>query len=189
METQSERYEVLHNSNCLISVSDIENIILRLSKEIVDVIQHENPVIVCVMNGGLIFTGHLLTKLKFPLEVDYVQVTRYGKELSGNLLSWIIRPQINPIDRTILLIDDIYDEGITLSAIAKYYEKGGAKQVLSAVLVNKLHDRKTLATHTANFIGTDIEDKFVFGFGLDYKGYWRNAPGIYAINKDLEAKG
>jgi hypoxanthine phosphoribosyltransferase len=81
----------------------------------------------------------------------------------------------------VLLLDDILDEGITLDAIAGYCRQQGATRILMAVLVDKRHDRKVSPGFRADFTGMETEDRFLFGFGLDYKGYWRNAPGIYAV--------
>ena len=133
------------------------------------------------MNGGLIFTGQLLTRLLFPLEVDYVHATRYGHETNGAHLHWTVRPQLDLKDRTVLLLDDILDEGVTLAAIADYCRQQGAEKVLMAALVEKLHLRKVTPGMRADFSGIEVGDRFLFGYGLDYKGYWRNAPGIYAV--------
>jgi hypoxanthine phosphoribosyltransferase len=138
-------------------------------------------VLLCVMNGGLIFTGQLLTRLVFPLEIDYVHATRYGHETNGATLQWTVRPQLDLKGRTVLLLDDILDEGVTLAAIADYCRQQGAIKVCMAVLVEKLHLRKVSPGMKADFTGIEVGDRFLFGYGLDYKGYWRNAPGIYAV--------
>jgi len=122
-----------------------------------------------------------LTKLVFPLEVDYVHATRYGHETTGAHLNWTAKPRLDLQGRTVLLLDDILDEGVTLAAIADYCRQQGAARVLMAVLVEKLHLRKVTPGMRADFSGLEVGDRFLFGYGLDYKGYWRNAPGIYAV--------
>ncbi|OGT99630.1 MAG: hypoxanthine-guanine phosphoribosyltransferase, partial [Geobacteraceae bacterium GWC2_48_7] len=136
---------------------------------------------ITIMNGGLIFAGQILTKLAFPLEIDYIHATRYGNEIKGEELNWIVKPQSELKGKTVLLLDDILDEGITLAAIARYCLQQGAAEVLMAVLVEKLHLRKVTPGMRADFTGVEVGDRFVLGYGLDYKGYWRNAPGIYAV--------
>ncbi|NTW98885.1 MAG: hypoxanthine-guanine phosphoribosyltransferase [Geobacteraceae bacterium] len=172
---------VLSEADLLVSESDVEAAIKRMAHEITCQLKETRPVLLCVMNGGLIFTGQLLTKLVFPLEIDYVHATRYGHETNGATLQWTVRPQLDLKGRTVLLLDDILDEGVTLAAIADYCRQQGATEVFMAVLVEKLHLRKVSPGMRADFTGIEVGDRFLFGYGLDYKGYWRNAPGIYAV--------
>ena len=172
---------VLSEADLLVPEADVEAAIKRMAEEITSQLKETRPVLLCVMNGGLIFTGQLLTRLVFPLEVDYVHATRYGHEINGANLQWTVRPQLDLAGRTVLLLDDILDEGVTLAAIADYCHRQGASKVMMAVLVEKLHLRKVTPGMRADFTGIEVGDRFLFGYGLDYKGYWRNAPGIYAV--------
>jgi hypoxanthine phosphoribosyltransferase len=172
---------VLADADLLVTKVEVEAAITRMAAEITDQLKDADPLLMCVMNGGLIFTGQLLTKLVFPLEVDYVHATRYGHETNGANLHWTVRPQLDLKGRTVLLLDDILDEGVTLAAIAAYCRQQGATDVLMAVLIEKLHLRKVTPGMRADFTGIEVGDRFLFGYGLDYKGYWRNAPGIYAV--------
>jgi len=133
------------------------------------------------MNGGLIFSGRLLPKLPFPLETSYLHATRYGDRTCGQRLEWRAEPAQPVHGRTVLVLDDILDEGHTLHAILDHLRGEGATRVLSGVLVYKLHERKAVPGMRADFTGVDVADRFLFGCGMDYKGYWRNAPGIYAV--------
>jgi hypoxanthine phosphoribosyltransferase len=177
----NEANKLLAEADLLVSGSEVSTAIDRIAEEITGQLKESNPVLLCIMNGGLIFTGQLLTRLLFPLEVDYVHATRYGHETKGTHLHWTVKPQIDLKDRTVLLLDDILDEGVTLAAIADYCRLQGAAKVLMAVLVEKLHLRKVTPGMRADFSGIEVGDRFLFGYGLDYKGYWRNAPGIYAV--------
>jgi len=177
----TEANKILAEADLLVNESEVAMVIDRLAGEITSQLKNSNPILLCVMNGGLIFTGQLLTRLVFPLEVDYVHATRYGHETNGTHLHWTVRPQLDLKGRTVLLLDDILDEGVTLAAIADYCRQQGATKVLMAVLVEKLHLRKVTPGMHADFCGIDVGDRFLFGYGLDYKGYWRNAPGIYAV--------
>lgn len=179
--TVEEANIVLREADLLVGEAEVTAAIGRMAEEITQRLRNANPVVCCVMNGGLIFAGQLLTRLVFPLEAAYLQVTRYGHETSGSNLNWIVRPQLDLRDRTVLLLDDILDEGVTLAAIADYCRQQGAAEVLMGVLVEKLHLRKVTPGMRADFSGIEVGDRFLFGYGLDYKGYWRNAPGIYAV--------
>ncbi|MDD2581140.1 MAG: hypoxanthine-guanine phosphoribosyltransferase [Desulfuromonadaceae bacterium] len=176
-----EANRVLVEGELLVAEADITAAIARIAEEMTAELKESNPLLICCMNGGLAFTGQLLTKLVFPLQIDYVHATRYGHQLNGAMLDWKVRPQIDLHGRTVVLLDDILDEGVTLAAIAEYCRQQGAAKVMMAVLVEKLHLRKVKPGMRADFTGIEIGDRFLFGYGLDYKGYWRNAPGIYAL--------
>lgn len=177
----NEAKTVLSEADLLVTNSQVAAAIARMAEEITGELKEADPILLCVMNGGLIFTGQLLTQLVFPLEVDYVHATRYGHETNGTNLHWTVKPQFDMKGRTVLLLDDILDEGVTLAAIAAYCRQQGAAEVFMAVLVEKLHLRKVTPGMRADFTGIEVGDRFLFGYGLDYKGYWRNAPGIYAV--------
>ena len=140
-----------------------------------------DAIVLCVMTGGIVPTGQLLPRLRFALQLDYVHATRYQRTTRGGALQWRVVQELALRDRQVLVIDDILDEGFTLSAVVKHCTDAGAREVLSAVLVDKVHDRR-IAGCEADFVGLEIPDRYVFGFGMDYKGYLRNAPGIFAID-------
>lgn len=177
--TQEEAAAVLANSDLLHDEAAVEAALDRMAAQITDKLQGALPLVLCVMVGGMIPAGKLLPRLKFPLEVDYCHATRYRGAISGGELLWIARPQINVADRTVLIIDDILDEGHTLAQIIDDVRLSGAREVYTAALVNKLHDRRH-QNMQADFVGLDVEDRYVFGAGMDYKGLLRNLAGIYA---------
>jgi hypoxanthine phosphoribosyltransferase len=145
---------------------------------------NNKPVIVIsVMNGGMVLTGHLLTRFLFPLQLDFIHATRYRDDIRGGELQWKTRPQNLLAGRTLLILDDILDEGYTLDAIVEYCQQQGAEKIFSAVLVDKKHTRRKPGI-SCDFIGLEVDDKYVFGFGMDYKGYHRNLNGIYALAAD-----
>ncbi|MEM9102532.1 MAG: hypoxanthine-guanine phosphoribosyltransferase [Pseudomonadota bacterium] len=173
--------QVFEKSEVLLSETQVLEGISRLGKEITKDLQGSDLIVICVMNGGLVFCGQLMTKLKFPLRQDYVHVGRYGDTTSGGRLRWKQEPNLKLENKTVLIVDDILDEGATLKSIIEYCQQAEAKEVKTAVLLDKQHARKVSPNFKADYCAFEIEDKFVFGFGLDYKGYWRNAPGIYAL--------
>ncbi|APX93310.1 hypoxanthine-guanine phosphoribosyltransferase [Halomonas sp. 1513] len=179
-ESLTTMREVMDSADCLISQADVERALDRMADEITADLGDKLPVFYCVMNGGLITTGHLLTRLGFPLEVDYLHATRYRGGLRGGELFWRVSPEIPMAGRHVVIVDDILDEGATLAAILRYCEEAGAASISTAVLVDKRHDRKAVPELTADYCSLEVVDRYVFGFGMDYKGYWRNAPGIFA---------
>ncbi|MDX9701301.1 MAG: hypoxanthine-guanine phosphoribosyltransferase [Rhodocyclaceae bacterium] len=168
-------------ADCLVDEAAVEAALDRMAAEITAELGHSNPLVYSVMNGGLILGGRILPRLPFPLEVAYLHATRYGHALQGTLLDWRVRPTQDLRDRTVLVLDDILDEGHTLAAIIDYLKEEGARRVYCAVLTHKVHERKAYPGMRADFTGIDVPDRFLFGCGMDYKGYWRNAPGIYAV--------
>jgi hypoxanthine phosphoribosyltransferase len=178
---------VFDQADCIHDLKTVEKALDRMADGITKKLKNENPLVICVMVGALIPCGHLLTRLNFPLEVDYIHATRYRNEIRGGDLHWLVEPRQSLENRTVLIVDDIMDGGLTLSAIIDYCKQAGAKEVYSAVIVNKIRVREPGVNFEPDFIGLDTEDRFVFGFGLDYKGYLRNAPGIYAVSKEHEA--
>lgn len=173
---------VVQRAKLLHSEVEVEAAINQMAIEISGQLQDLNPVLLCVMNGGLITTGKLATKLNFPLQMDYIHASRYRNKTSGADLQWLKRPSLDLSNRVVLVIDDIFDEGATLEGIVNYCQQLGAAQVLTAVLTDKQHDRK-LTSLQADFVGLKIADAYVYGYGLDYKGHLRNAAGIYAIDE------
>ena len=166
-------------SDCLCNSIQINKALDDLADKITADLKDKNPLILCVMTGGIIPTGHLVTRLSFPLQLDYIHATRYQGETNGGELHWIHEPRISLQGREILIVDDVYDEGITLLEIARYCEEKGASKVHSAVLVNKIHTSKI--DFKPDYIGLEIENRYLFGFGMDYKNYLRNLNSIHAV--------
>ncbi len=177
--TPEQAWDIYQQADCLHNESQVEAALDRMAQAVHARLKSANPVAVCLMNGGVVPFGRLLTRLHFPLQVDYVHATRYGDRTRGGELEWIAGPFMEPRNRTILLVDDILDEGTTLAAIERHYQQKGAKEVLKAVLVKK--DRPRKVDVQVDFVGLDIPDRYVFGYGMDYKGWLRNAPGIFAV--------
>ncbi len=173
--------QVMAEADCLYTDAQVEAAIAQVATTINADLAERNPVVFCVMNGGLIFAGKLLPKLNFPLELSYLHATRYRNETSGGELFWKAKPEISFIDRDVLIIDDILDEGHTLGAISDFCQHAGASAVHIAVLIDKAHDRKARPGLKADYVGLSCVDRYIFGYGMDYKGYWRNAAGIYAV--------
>lgn len=183
MITVDQVKSVFEKSECLHDLMAVEKALNRMAENITEKLADKNPLILCVMIGALIPTGHLLTRLHFPLEVDYIHATRYRGTTRGGDLHWLVEPRQSLKHRTILVVDDVMDGGLTLEAIVDYCKQAGAKAVYSAVMVNKKRAREDGVKCEPDFAGLTTEDRYLFGFGLDYHEYLRNAPGIYAVEK------
>lgn len=140
------------------------------------------PLVLGVMGGAVVFTGQLLTQLDFPLEFDYIHVTRYGDDDKGGQVVWKVIPRSNVEGRTIVVVDDILDEGETLAHVKQRLLDMGAAEVILAVFADK--DLKKAKPVQADIVGLTIPNKFVVGFGMDVYGYWRNLPGLWAIRAE-----
>lgn len=157
----------------------VNQAILFLASQLNEYYAEKMPVILSVMNGAAYFTGQLLPQLKFPLELDYLQATRYRGELQGKALQWIVKPKKTIKSRNVLILDDILDEGFTLKSIVEACYMLGANEVKSAVLVEKnLNICKPIQ---ANYVGLYVPNQYVFGCGMDIHGWWRNLPEIFAL--------
>ena len=171
--------EGIPHSDEVVGAAAIQAALERMAGEITARLGDRNPLVVTVMNGGLVFAGQLLPRLPFALEVSYVHVRRYGRETSGGELVWIAGPHDSVTGRSVLLLDDILDEGHTLAAIRARFLELGAREVLLAALAVK--DRPAPGRVTADFAGFAVPDRFVFGFGMDVGGRWRNLPSVRAL--------
>jgi hypoxanthine phosphoribosyltransferase len=172
---------VSSRAKCLFSSQQIEKALESMAAAIHQDLQHDDPIVLCVMIGGVVLTGKLLTLLDFPLQVDYIHATRYDNKTVGETLEWVVTPRVSLKNRTVLIVDDILDRGVTLAAIVEYCKKQGAKEIKTAVLVEKEIFRPVDAVQKANYTGVMVENRYIFGYGMDYKGYLRNVPGIFSV--------
>ncbi len=179
MSVTQQVNDILASADLIHSAEAVSEAVARIADEISDRLSETNPLLLCVMSGGVPFTGHLMTRLDFPLEFDYLHVTRYGQETSGGALSWRSAPWTSVKDRTVLILDDILDEGMTLAAIVERLKEMGAKACYTAVATEKLNGKKKPIK--ADFVALTVPDRFVFGFGMDVRGHFRNLPAIYAM--------
>lgn len=174
--------EILAAADIIHATETVVSAIGRVAREITVHLRESNPLLLCVMNGGVPFAGHLMTHLTFPLDFDYVHVSRYGDATAGGELSWRVEPATSMRGRTVLLVDDILDEGVTLAAIRDRVLQRGADACFTAVLTEKLTGRRKRVR--ADFVALTVPDRFLFGFGMDVRGAWRNLPAIYAMQDE-----
>jgi hypoxanthine phosphoribosyltransferase len=173
---------VLAESELVCTEEEVATAFDRMAAEIRTELKDTNPVVLCVMLGGLIPTARLLVRFDFPLELDYVHATRYRGDTRGSELHWRARPATPLAGRDVLVIDDILDEGITLAGVLDFCRQQGAATVRSAVLVDKQHGRKK-SLQRADFTGLEVDDRYVFGCGMDYRDRFRNLKSIRAVRE------
>lgn len=175
-----EAREVLRCADKLYDAVQVSRGYDQMARDIEDQLGDSNPVILAVMVGGMIPAAQLLHRLQMPLEIDYIHATRYRSGLHGHDLEWRIRPKDDLRARHVLVVDDILDEGHTLGAIMATLRELETASVRSAVLVDKVHERRVKGVQ-ADFSQLQVPDRYVFGCGMDYKGWYRQLPAIYAV--------
>ncbi len=179
MLSAPEARRILETAELICSAVVVSEAVDRVAREVTDRLADQHPLVLSVMGGAVVFTGNLLPKLRFPLDFDYLHVTRYRGETAGGELRWIVAPREAIAGRVVLVVDDILDEGITLAAIRDRVLELGARVCLTAVFADK--DLGRSKPISADFVGVKVPNRYVFGFGMDVRGAWRNLPEIYAL--------
>ena len=173
---------LLNSADVLFTDEQCSAAIERMATDITAELGETYPLVLSVMGGAVVFSGQLLPRLAFPLDFDYLHATRYGAHTQGGKLAWRVAPWTPVHGRTVLVVDDILDEGVTLAAVKESLRRMGAEEVLTAVFTDKLNGKQKPIS--ADFVGLTVPDRFVFGFGMDVDGAWRHLPAIYAMKED-----
>ena len=179
--TPEQAWRILEQAEEVCSAECVAVEVARMAREISDKLGKTEPLVLGVMRGSVIFAGQLLPQLRFPLHFDYLDVTRYGGTTTGGEITWKVSPGTAVEGRVVLVLDDILDEGHTLAAIRDKLLAAGAKEFYTAVFSQK--DTGRPKPITADFVGITVPNRYVFGFGMDVYGMWRNLPAIYALRE------
>lgn len=171
---------VLQQADCLHDAAAVAEAYDRLARAVRAEYAALNPLVLCVMIGGLVPTVELIKRLNFAFELDYLHATRYRGATEGGTLHWKVQAETPVAERHVLIVDDILDEGHTLHAIQQALLAQGPASLKTLVLAEKLHRRKAPGVR-AEFVGLTVPDRYVFGCGMDYRGYYRQLPAIYAV--------
>jgi hypoxanthine phosphoribosyltransferase len=177
--TPDEAWKILQSADLICDEAEVRDAIAKLATDITAILKDRYPLVLAVMGGSIFFAGNLLPRLRFPLEFDYVQASRYGRATTGGKIVWTVEPGDNVKGRTVLVLDDILDGGETLTAIRDRVNLLGAAAFFSAVLTDK--DLGRAKPIVPDFVGLKLPNRFVFGCGMDVSGAWRNLPAIYAV--------
>ncbi|GAB4122408.1 MAG: hypoxanthine-guanine phosphoribosyltransferase [Sideroxydans sp.] len=181
MMTDPRAREILAAAELLHDGTAVQAALRRVAREINARLAGQHPLVLSVMGGAVVFSGQLLPLLDFPLDFDYLHVSRYGNAQRGGELHWKVAPRENVQGKTVLVLDDILDEGETLHAIKQRVLELGATAFYSAVFADK--DNGKVKPIRADFVGLTLPNRFVFGYGMDIHGAWRNLPAIYAVKE------
>ena len=179
MRDSAQLWEVLKQADLVCSENQLSAAVRGVAQQITALLAERVPLVLSVMGGAVVFTGQLLPLLRFPLEFDYIHVTRYRGSTQGGSVQWKVEPRPQLAGRVVLVVDDILDEGHTLAAIRDRVLQEGAAAFYSAVLADK--DIGRAKPIRADFVGVTVPNRYVFGFGMDVEGAWRNLPAIYAV--------
>ena len=173
---------VRRRARLLYSPRAVARVLTRMAREVEQAVGGADPVILAVMHGGIFTAVELAARCEFPYELDYVHVTRYANGLAGGALEWRARPSPQLAGRTVLIVDDVLDRGVTLAALeAELADVGVARTCKAVLVVKELH--VPLQRPVVEIRGFTVEDVYVFGCGMDYKGYWRGLRGLYAADE------
>ncbi|SFO04315.1 hypoxanthine-guanine phosphoribosyltransferase [Nitrosospira briensis] len=181
MLSSEEARKIFRTAEQIFSADVVSQTVKRMAMDITTLLSHQYPLVLSIMGGAVVFTGQLLPLLEFPLNFDYLHVSRYDNKTHGGKLNWTVLPRENVQNRVVLVLDDILDEGITLAAIRERVMNQGAAAFYSAVFADK--DIGRSKPIRADFVGVVVPDRYVFGFGMDVRGAWRNLPAIYAVKE------
>lgn len=177
--------DILDQAELLCSAEAVQAALHEVARRINTTLADTHPLVLTMMGGAVVFTGQLLPLLDFPLDFDYVHVSRYGNEREGGNICWKVGPCENVRGRVVLVLDDILDEGHTMEALRQRVMELGAERFYCAVFVDKQNGIKK-PIH-ADYVGIELPDRFMFGYGMDINGAWRNLPAIYAVREPLSS--
>ncbi len=173
-----DRSRLVHDKDTVRAA--IDQLALRLDLAL----RFHDPLLVCVLQGGVYLAGQLLARLRFPLQQATVQVTRYGNSTEPGVLRWLSPLSMDVSGRSVLLVDDVFDRGLTLSLLHDHLLAAGARQVLSAVIARKAVEH--LTAYRPDYIAIECGGDYLVGCGMDYHGYWRNLPEIRVLPDDMK---
>ena len=170
----------------LVSEEEIEEITKRIADRINEDYKDSGKqlLIVCILKGSLMFTASLMKRINLPVEVDFMKVSSYGAgtKSSGNIIIKLNLERKDLPERDILIVEDIVDSGRTLNALTTHFREIGVKSVRTCTLLDKPSRREV--DFKADYVGKEIPDEFVVGFGLDYNELYRNLPYIGVLKPE-----
>ena len=174
----------------LLSEQELDAIITRVAGELDRDYAGEDKrlVLLCILKGSVVFMGELMKKITVPVEIDFMRVSSYGagSTSSGNIniLLDLQRKDIDQCD--ILIVEDIIDSGRTLAHLSQYLKLKGAHSVKTCTLLDK-PDRREV-DFAVDYVGQNIPDKFVVGYGLDYNEKYRALPYVGVLKREVYTK-
>lgn len=178
--------EARTRAELVVGAADVDAAVDRLAVRLTLAFAEADPLMLVVMHGGLPFAGALLQRCDFPMQVAYAHVSRFRDATRGGELRWHARTDVALEGRTVLVVDDVLDHGDTLAALLDWCSGQGVREAVSVVLVDK--QGSVSRPVSADYAALSCPDRYLFGYGMDYRGYWRNLPAIYALPEDMERR-
>ncbi len=167
----------------LVSEEQLRAIVARLAEEIADEYRDKNPLIVGILVGSFVFVADLVRALDFPLEVAFVCAASYGQSTVAGELALKLDLDTEVAGRHLIVVDDILDTGRTLSKLTEMFVERGAASVRTCCVLDKPSRREV--SFDADFVGMEIPDQFVVGYGLDYAQSYRNLPFVGVLRSEF----
>lgn len=186
METEPEGLDAawrwMEGAELVLSEEQVQQAVAKVAGELRRDYERRHPLLIAIMGGSVVFAGDLLKILDFPLEFDTAVVSRYRSDLVGSSIEWRARPRVSPMGRDVVLVEDILDAGVTLAAVRLELLAAGARSVEIAAFCEKDFgaERNEAKPARAKYLGAMVPDRFVFGYGMDAAGAWRNLPRVMA---------
>jgi hypoxanthine phosphoribosyltransferase len=169
------------NFELFINSSEIQSKIDLLSSRIKADVEGKNPLFITVLNGAFIFAADLIRRFQFPLEVAFIRVASYSGTSSSGKVREVIGLDMDITGRIVVIVEDIIDSGITMEYLIGMMKELGAKEVRIATFLFK--PGAFQKDYKIDYVGMEIPNDFIVGYGLDYDGYGRNYPDIYKISE------
>lgn len=164
----------------LYSQAEIQKRVKELGREICDDFKNASPILVGVLNGGALFLADLIRNINTDLEIDFIRISSYGNQQESTGHVKILKPlSADIVDRNVIIVEDIVDTGLSIRFLQKMMSAFNPKQLRFATLLHK--PSKTVTDIKLDYVGFEIEDKYVVGYGLDDQQYKRNLQDIYII--------
>ena len=182
MKHVNDPQSILAKSTLLVDRDAVQAAVDRMADQVNEYYGDTTLILLIVMTGAVMPAAWLSSRLKMPLEMDFIHATRYSGATEGGEIEFRVPPRLNLQGQDVLIVDDIYDIGLTLEMIENYCTSRQVNSVNSAVLVRKIHDRPT-TERLPKFIGMDVEDKYIFGCGMDAYEHWRHLDEIRALEE------
>lgn len=183
MSISNQQYQqIISRAECIYTQQQVDQALNEMAQQMNEQLAEDRPIFCCVMRGALVVMGQLLPRLSFPLQIDYLHTSRYRGTTEGGELYWLVKPHMDLNDRTIVLVEDILDRGVTLAQVKDYCLKAGAARVYTAALLDKKQARLSDGViDVLDFHALPVPNRFLIGCGLDYKELFRNLLGVYAL--------
>ena len=161
----------------------MQEVVSAVAEQINKDLDGQDPLFLCVLNGAFMFASDLMKRVSIPLNISFVKLASYSGMQSTGKMKELIGLNEDISGRVVVIVEDVVDTGMTIESLKKQIEERGAKKVLVATLLFKPGSCK-IAGWRPDYVGIDIPNDFIVGYGLDYDGYGRNIPEIMTLIKE-----